>query len=126
MTTVQPFLVVAHSGKAVDFYTEAFGAVELARYPISNGRFTSKIAIEGAEFWVGDEEPQYDNLSPETIGNSPVRIILNSIDADQIFEKALKAGATQICPMTTEKKWRIGKLKDPFGHLWEIGHTLSV
>lgn len=88
------------------------------------GKLTSKISIEGAEFWVGDEEPQFGNVSPGLTSNSPVRIILKTKHADELFEMAIKFGATQICPMTTEDEWRIGKLKDPFGHTWEIGYTL--
>jgi PhnB protein len=124
-TTVTPFLVVKNGVKAVEFYTTAFGAQELARYDMSGGKLTSRIAIEGAELWLGDEEPEFDNLSPATIGGSAVRIVLTVSDPDTIFTRALEAGATQICPVTTEESWRIGKLKDPFGHIWEIGHPLE-
>lgn len=87
-------------------------------------KLSSVIQIENAEFYVGDEEPQNGNLSPDAKSNSPVRIVLQTKKADEIFEKALQLGATQICPMTTEENWRIGKLKDPFGHIWEVGFTL--
>lgn len=53
-----------------------------------------------------------------------VRIILETQKADEIFENALKFGATAICQITNEEDWRIGKLKDPFGHIWEIGYPL--
>jgi len=124
-TAVTPFLVVKNGAKAVEFYTTAFGATESARYKRPDGKLTSKISIEGAEFWLGDEEPEFNNLSPDTIGGSAVRIALTVSDPDIIFDRALKAGATQICPITTEEFWRIGKLKDPFGHIWEIGHPLK-
>ncbi|RDC62486.1 VOC family protein [Adhaeribacter pallidiroseus] len=48
----------------------------------------------------------------------------NKLSSVLEIEKAIKLGATEICPMTTEEDWRIGKLKDPFGHIWEIGYTL--
>lgn len=119
-----PFLTVNNGKKAVDFYISAFGATEVKRFAMPNEKLTSRISIESAEFWVGDEEPQFGNLSPDINTNSPVRIILQTKHADDLFEKALKLGATEICPMTTEDNWRIGKLKDPFGHIWEIGYTL--
>ncbi len=84
----------------------------------------AELNIEGAVFQVGDEEPGYGNLSPKTIGGSPVRMILTVNDPDTIFSQAISAGAEQICPVTTEDSWKIGKLKDPFGHIWEIGHPL--
>ncbi len=87
-------------------------------------KISSVIEIEGALFYVGDEEPENGTISPDEKSNSPVRIILQTINADELFEKAVQLGATEICPMTTETDWRIGKLKDPFGHIWEIGYSL--
>jgi PhnB protein len=124
MTTIKPFLIVNNGNKAVDFYISAFGAIEKKRFEMPNNKLSSIIEIEKAAFYVGDEEPENGNFSPDTISSSPVRIILHTKNADEIFEKALKFGAVEICPMTTEDDWRIGKLKDPFGHIWEIGYSL--
>ena len=124
-TTIVPFLVVKNGVSAVEFYTSGLDAVELVRYDQPDGKLIAKLAIEGAEFWLGDEELEFGNCSPETIGGSPVRIILTVSDPDTFFARALDSGATQICPVRTEESWRIGKLKDPFGHIWEIGHPLN-
>ncbi|GAO42722.1 VOC family protein [Flavihumibacter petaseus] len=124
-TTVTPFLTVNDGQKAVAFYIAAFGATELKRHPMPGGKLTSEISIEGALFFVGDEEPQFGNTGPDAHSNSPVRIILQTQKADELFELAVQQGASQICPMTTEDYWRIGKLKDPFGHTWEIGYILQ-
>ena len=124
-TTILPFLVVQNGIGAVEFYTTGLNAAEVVRYDRPDGKLIARLAIEGAEFWLGDEEPEFGNYSPDTIGGSPVRIILIVSDPDTLFASALKAGATQICPVTTEESWRIGKLKDPFGHIWEIGRLLS-
>jgi PhnB protein len=124
MTTVKPFLTVNNGVKAVEFYISAFGAIEKKRFEMPDEKLSSIIQIDNAESYVGDEEPNNGNLSPDENASSPVRIILQTINADELFERALKFGATQICPMTTEDDWRIGKLKDPFGHIWEIGYTL--
>jgi PhnB protein len=124
ITTVKPFLTVNNGKKAVDFYSSAFGAIETKRFEMPDQKISSVIEIEKAEFYVGDEEPHNGNLSPDLKSNNPVRIILRTKNADELFEKAIKLGATEICPMTTEDDWRIGKLKDPFGHIWEIGYIL--
>lgn len=124
ITSVKPFLTVSNGKNAVDFYVSAFRAIEKRRFEMPDNKLSSVIEIEKAEFYVGDEEPANGNFSPDQNSNSPVRIILQTRNADQLFERALKLGATQICPMTTEDDWRIGKLKDPFGHIWEIGYTL--
>ncbi|WOK07356.1 VOC family protein [Imperialibacter roseus] len=124
ITTVKPFLTVNNAKKAVSFYIAAFGAIETKRFDMPDQKISSVIEIEKAEFYVGDEEPHNGNLSPDIKLTSPVRIILQTKNADELFEKAISFGATEICPMTTEDDWRIGKLKDPFGHIWEIGYTL--
>ncbi|WP_163407562.1 VOC family protein [Flavobacterium ajazii] len=122
--SIKPFLTVNDGKKALDFYVAAFGATEKAKYELSNGKISAELAIENASFFIGDEEPEFGNLSPKTESDSPVRLILTTPNADELFDQALKFGATEICPMTTEEEWRIGKLKDPFGHIWEIGYVL--
>jgi PhnB protein len=123
ITTVKPFLTVNNGKNAVDFYVAAFGAFETKRFEMPDNKISSVIEIEKAEFFVGDEEPHNGNLGPAENVSNPVRIILNTKNADKLFEKAIELGATEICPMTTEEDWRIGKLKDPFGHIWEIGYA---
>jgi PhnB protein len=123
-TSVKPFLNVNNGAKAVEFYIAAFGAIETKRFDMPNQKISSVVQIEGAEFYVADEEPENGNLSPAPGSPNPVRIILYSLKADEFYNKALSLGAQGICPMTTEEDWRIGKLKDPFGHVWEIGYTL--
>ncbi|AXB58099.1 VOC family protein [Flavobacterium fluviale] len=121
-TTIKPFLTVNNAIKAVDFYVNAFGAVESKRYLLENNKTSSVITIEDAEFYLSDEEPCDGTQTASQTSNNPIRIILETKNADKIFESALKFGASEICPITTEEDWRIGKLKDPFGHIWEIGY----
>lgn len=123
-TNIKPFLTVNDAIKAVDFYINAFGAVESNRYSLENNKISSVITIEDAEFYLSDEEPCDGNQTASQPFNTAIRIILETENADKIFENALKYGAAEICPMTTEEDWRIGKLKDPFGHIWEIGYPL--
>jgi PhnB protein len=124
-TTLHSFLVVSDGAAAIQFYSSAYNAQVQERYDQENGRTMAKLAIDGNEFWLGSEEPEFGNFSPATLKGSPVRMILVVNDPDTVFAKAIKAGATQICPVTTEESWKIGKLADPFGHIWEIGHPLS-
>jgi PhnB protein len=51
-------------------------------------------------------------------------MILTTAAPDALFDQALKAGATQIFPVGEEHGWRLGRLVDPFGLHWEIGHPL--
>ena len=125
LTTITPFLVVDNAARAAEFYTSGLGATELERYEVSNGKLGIKLAIDKAEFYIGDEEPEFGNVCPQTIGGSPMRMILTVADPDTLFAGAITAGATVLCHVATEADWRIGKLKDPFGHTWEIGCQLG-
>ena len=124
MATIKPFLTVNDGIKAVEFYTAAFGAIETKRFELQNQKISSVIEVENAVFYLSDEESCDGSLKTH-LSNSPIRIILETKNADELFEKAIKFGASEICPMTTEEDWRIGKLQDPFGHIWEIGYNLG-
>ncbi len=88
------------------------------------GTVVSRLSIDGAEFWLSDESPEHGNSSPESLSGSCVRMILTVADPDSAFERALKAGGTEIYPVSEGHGWRIGRLVDPFGHHWEIGRQI--
>ena len=122
--SIAPWLSVRNSAQAVDFYKSAFGAVDVYRLEDRGGSVVARLSVDGAEFWVGDESPEHFNFSPASIGGSSVRIILTVADPDAVFERALKAGATQVYAVAEEYGWRIGRVADPYGHQWEIGRPL--
>lgn len=122
--SIAPWLSVRNSHAAVAFYKNAFGAIEVFRLEAPDGALVSRLSTEGAEFWVSDESPENGNFSPETLGGGTVRMIITVNDPDSLFSMALKAGATEVSPMTEEHGWRSGRLADPFGHHWEIGRPL--
>ena len=117
--SIAPWLTVRSSAEAVEFYKEAFGAIEVYRLD-GGGSVVARLSVEGAEFWVGDESPVHFNFSPESLGGSTVRIILSVADPDAIFEQAIQAGAKQVYAVGEQHGWRIGRVVDPYGHHWEI------
>lgn len=119
---VSAFLSVRRGAQAVEFYKTAFGATELFRFDAEDGTVIAQLAIGQSDFWVGDEAPEYKNFSPETLGGGTVRMVIIVDDPDTVYDDAIAAGATVVCPVRDEEYgWRIGKLLDPFGHHWEIG-----
>jgi PhnB protein len=125
LNTIAPWLSVRNAAKAVEFYKSAFGAVELYHLEDPGGSVVAKLTIEGGEFWVGDESPDHGSFSPQTLGGGTVRMILTVADPDALFASGLKAGASVIFPVSESHGWRLGRLADPFGHHWEIGHPLN-
>jgi PhnB protein len=118
-------LSVRNGARAVEFYKTAFGAVEIYRVEAPDGAVVSRLSINGAEFWLGDESPEHGNFSPPSVGGSTARLILTVGDPDVVFAKAVAAGATVIAKMGEAHGWRLGRAVDPFGHHWEIDRPLK-
>ena len=79
-TSIAPLLSVRNGAGAVDFYKAAFGAAEVFRIEAPDGAVVSRLAIDGAEFWVSDESPAHGNFSPESLAGGTVRMILTIAD----------------------------------------------
>jgi len=124
-TSVAPMLSVRNGARAIEFYKSAFGATEVFRIESPDGAVVSRLSVEGAEFWVSDESPEHGNFSPESLGGGTVRMILTVPDPDAVFAQAIAAGARVIVPVEENYGWRLGRVVDPFGHHWEIGHPLA-
>jgi PhnB protein len=123
--SVAPMLSVRGGARAVEFYMAALGALEVYRMEDPSGSVVSRLSVDGAEFWLADESPEHSNFSPETLGGGTVRMILTVPDPDAIFARALAAGAREVWPVHEAYGWRLGRIVDPFGHHWEIGHPLE-
>lgn len=123
--TVTPHLVIRGAAKAIDFYKEAFGAREVSRMPGPSGALMhAEIQIGDSVVMLADEWPGFER-SPSTLKGSTATIHLYVENADELFARAVKAGATVSMPMN-DAFWgdRYGSLTDPFGHEWSIAtHT---
>ena len=120
-------LSVRRGREAVEFYKDAFGAVEVYRVggDSRNEAVVSQLSVgDSASFWVADESPEHFNFSPETVGGGTVRMLLIVDDPDAAIERAVVAGASLVRPAADEHGWRLGRIEDPFGHHWEIGRPL--
>src|SRR3954469_5810013 len=88
-------LSVRRGREAVEFYTAAFGAVEVYRVggDDANPSVVSPLTVGDATFWVADESPEHGNFSPETVGGGTVRMLLVVDDPDAAVRRAVEAGA---------------------------------
>jgi uncharacterized glyoxalase superfamily protein PhnB len=123
---IVPHIVVQGAERAAAFYAEAFGAEEVSRIPVPDGRLMSvQLRIGGGLLHLADEFPEMGVLAPPTIGGTPVVLALEVADADAVFARAVAAGATVRQPLA-DMFWgdRHGQLDDPFGHRWNIGQHL--
>ncbi len=123
-----PYLCVRGAAKAIDFYVQAFGAREKFRLTEPSGRIGhAELEFGGATLMLADEFPEYGITGPETIGGSAVTIHLHVDDADAVIASAVAAGAqVQIAPQDQFYGERSGRIRDPFGHCWNIGHSIEA
>jgi PhnB protein len=125
-TSITPVLSVRNGASAIEFYQQAFGAVELMRVTDPDGAVVAEMSIRGANFFLADESPGHANFSPESIGGSSVRLALTVSDPDAVAAQAIAAGAKEIYAVADQSYgWRLGRVLDPFGHHWEIGKPLK-
>jgi PhnB protein len=120
--SVTPYLIVRGGAAAIEYYSKAFGAVELFRIPAPGGKVGhAEIKIGDSIIMLADEHPQMGYNGPETIGGSPVSLMIYVEDVDTVFERAVTAGGT--VKQALEDKFygdRSGTVVDPFGHIWHI------
>lgn len=120
-----PTLSVRRAAEAVEFYKKAFGAEVLFCLSDPDGGVVAQLSIDGVEFLVADESSEHLNFSPETLGGSTIRIGLVVGDPDAVAKQAVAAGAIEIYPVADQDYgYRLGRIKDPFGHHWEICRKL--
>jgi uncharacterized glyoxalase superfamily protein PhnB len=117
-----PYLCAADASAALDFYAEAFGAVERMRMVDDTGRLGhAEFTIGDVVFYLADEHPEYGVLSPSTLGGSPVSLQLLVDDVDTSYARAVSAGATGERPPSDQFHGnRNATLRDPFGHRWSL------
>jgi PhnB protein len=118
-----PYLIIRGANQAIDFYKQAFGAVEVFRMadPSSNKIGHAEIKIRDSHLMLADEYPEMGFVGPEAVGGSPVSLLLYVDNVDVTFQKAIAAGAKAVKPVEDQFYGdRSGTLRDPFGHVWTV------
>jgi PhnB protein len=125
VTSIQIELWVDGASAAVAFYQAAFDAVVL--HCVGQGDdIVAQLAVGPAEFWVSEASEDMQRFSPRAMGGATGRVLLVVDEPAAVLDQAVRAGATEIAPVTNEHGWRLGRVVDPFGHEWEIGRPLGV
>jgi PhnB protein len=121
--TITPYITVKDANRAIEFYTQAFGAKEIMRLSGPDGQSVmhAELEIGGSRLLLGDERPEGPSRSPESMGGTTVTLILYVKDVDAAFERAVSAGAEVRMPVA-DMFWgdRSGSLTDPFGYPWML------
>ena len=121
------YLHVENAAKAIEFYEKVFDAREKFRLTEPSGRIGhAELDFDGTTLMLSDEYPEYGIRGPLALGASPVTIHLHVDNADEVIRKAVSAGArVEIEPKDNFYGERSGCIRDPFGHRWNIGHSIE-
>lgn len=121
-TFFAPQLYIKNRVKDVDFYINAFGAIELRRFSNDDGSIhVSELSIDGAIFHLHEVTANLQQFSPEKHNGTTVLIGLFVEDVDVVIENAVAAGAKVVSPAQSyDYGYRQGEIQDPFGHIWMI------
>ncbi len=121
--TVSPYMIIRGADRAIEFYKQAFGAVELMRIVDAKGIIRhAEISIGNSAIMLVDENEDFPDLhSPLALGGSPVHIFLYVEDVDALTAQAVAAGAKVIDEVKDAVDGdRRGGVEDPSGYTWWI------
>jgi PhnB protein len=125
--TVSVSLVVRDAKAAMDFYEKVFRAKELYRLTLPDGGIAhAEFKIGDTVIMIADEDPQWGNKCPRTLGGSPVVLNVMVDDPDDTVAKAGAEGGTVLVPVADQfYGYRSGRIQDPDGHLWIVSKLIE-
>jgi PhnB protein len=119
---VTPYLIVDDGSAAIDFYCSILGASERLRMGAPGGKVGhAELSIGDSMIMLADEAPEMGARSPRTVGGTPVSLHVYVENVDEVFDRAVEAGAESLRPV--EDRFygdRSGQFEDPFGHRWDV------
>ncbi len=121
--TVTLALVMPKAAEAIEFYKQVFGAKEIERMPMPDGKIMhATLELGDSKLMLSDEFPEMGGCkSAVTLGGSPVAIHHYTTDTDATFTKLTAAGAKTLMPVA-DMFWgdRYGAAVDPSGFMWGV------
>jgi PhnB protein len=120
---VSPYLSVDGAAKAIEFYGDILGATVRGRMDGPDGKVGhAELQIGDSLIMLSDAFPDMGGTpSPRGLGGSPVTLMVYVEDVDDVFARAIKAGAKEVSAVQDQFYGdRSGQFEDPFGHRWNV------
>src|SRR5437867_3896540 len=112
--TVTPYLLPPNE-EFIDFLKNVFGAIQTERTDTSPTSFHAEVRI-------GDSMLMMGVVSGRSM---PAALQIYVPDADEVYERALAAGATSLSAIVEDHGDRFGCVEDPAGNHWYISTHLG-
>jgi PhnB protein len=117
--SVQPYLHLRGAAKMIPFLENAFGGVVQGHVPTSPDGHVLHATVQ-----IGDNTLEVDEAHGE-FQPMPCHLHLHVNDADAMYARALRAGATSIDVPSDKPYGRSGGVKDLFGNSWYMTSPLA-
>jgi PhnB protein len=119
---VMPYLHVDGAAEAISFYEKVLGATERMRMPDPSGKIGhAELQLGDSVIMLADEYPDMGIRGPAAYGGSGVTISVYVEDVDEVFRRAVDAGAKVVQEVQNQFYGdRTGQFEDPFGHRWSV------
>ncbi|MBL4980789.1 VOC family protein [Pseudomonas fluorescens] len=116
--SLTPYMGIDKAGEAIDFYKKAFGATQVMRLDMPDGRVGhAELRIGDSSLMLGTPCDQMALRNPDEHTSIGLHLYVEDVDAQ--FQRAVDAGATVVSePKDQFYGDRSASVKDPFGHLW--------
>ena len=120
-TSISPLLAVRDMRRAVDFYVKALGFKLRGLMDGPQGPVHAELRLRDTTLMLSPEDPAQHSFGAKTIGNTPVTLYILVENVDDVFKRAVSAGASTAMPVTNQF-WgdRAGMIIDPEGNKWMI------
>lgn len=116
--SLTPYMGIDKAGEAIEFYKKAFGATQVMRLDMPDGRVGhAELRIGDSSLMLGTPCDQMALRNPDEHTSIGLHLYVEDVDAQ--FQRAVDAGATVVSePKDQFYGDRSASVKDPFGHLW--------
>lgn len=121
---VRPKLVVDGADRAIEFYQEVLGATLVSRFVMGEVVVFAELSLPSGDV-LQVKDPDDVDAGPSAGGTGVIIDVLCD-DPDAIVQAAVERGAEVVFQVDDQPYGsRQGRIRDPFGHQWIVGTTLS-
>lgn len=116
---VMPYLILNGADRFLDFVTSVFDAREVTRHLNDDQTIMhAQVMIGECAIMLGECKAPWEPM--------PAGLFVYVENADESFDKAVKAGATVVMGLTDQPYGRTCGVKDPTGNTWWITTAPAV
>jgi PhnB protein len=126
-STVELSLTCKHAADALNFYTKAFGAVELFRMTTPDGGVAhAEFMLGNTHLYISDESPCWHAVAMPKGVMASCNFSITTEDCDQSFARAVEAGGA-VLRAPENQFWgkRTAMVCDPFGYRWSFSQHVE-